>query len=161
MVKDSNFLRIRNAIGNLLRAHNVRVLLPAACCCCRCTHKKSPPRPPSTVPNHFFLIFYFYFSSLEQQNQQFRRPTVPVCTVSSLMKINAMSSGIAGTAKPADTNAHRDWHTIVKHVSACGPIKYQNAETKASFDIATIVATITAINFPNFPLSQRCLLVAV
>lgn len=56
------------------------------------------------------------------------------------MKINATSSGTAGTAKPADTNAHRDWHTIVKHASACGPIKYQSAEMKASFNRATKIA---------------------
>lgn len=76
-----------------------------------------------------------------QQNHQLRRHTVPVCTVSSPMKINAMYSGIAGTAKPAVINAHRDWHTIVKHVSACGPIKYQNAEMKASFNRATNIRT--------------------
>jgi hypothetical protein len=45
-----------------------------------------------------------------------------------------MFSGIAGTAKPPDINAHRDWLMIVKLVSVCGLIKFQNAKTKVKFE---------------------------
>lgn len=99
-----------------------------------------------------FSLTFPFANAHPQQNQQYQRHTVLACTVSSPMKINAMSSGIAGTAKPAATNAHRDWHTIVKHVSACGPIKYQNAEMKASFIRVTSHMLWISENSPNIHL---------
>lgn len=48
------------------------------------------------------------------------------------MKTNAMYSGTVGTVRHPDTNVRPVWPTIVKLVFACGPIKYRNAETKAS-----------------------------
>lgn len=50
--------------------------------------------------------------------------------VSSPMRTNAMSSGTVGTVNPLDINVLPVWLTIVMLVSVCGPIKYQNAETK-------------------------------
>lgn len=65
-----------------------------------------------------------------QQSQLFQQHIVPACTVSLPMKQNAIPSGTAGMVKLAVTNARQVWHTIVKHVSACGPIKFQNVKMK-------------------------------
>lgn len=49
---------------------------------------------------------------------------------SSLTKANVTSSGTAGAEKPQDINVHPVWLTIVKLVSVCGLIKFQNVKTK-------------------------------
>lgn len=84
--------------------HGLKIDFNCCCCCC--------------------------FFSAYKQNQLFRPHTAAACMVSSPMKINVMFSGIVGMVKLAAINAHRVWHTIVKHVFACGLIKFQNVEMK-------------------------------
>lgn len=79
------------------------------------------------------ILIYIDFYCL--QNNLSLLLTAPVCTASSLMKTNVMSSGTVGTVKHLDINAHLVWLTIVKLVCACGQIKFQNAETKVKFTV--------------------------
>jgi hypothetical protein len=88
---------------------------------------------------HFQSIIFFSHKTFPLQNQQFQQITALACTVSSLMKPNATSSGTAGTEKPQDTNAHLDLPTIVKLVSVCGLIKFQNAKTKVCLTIKKLL----------------------
>jgi hypothetical protein len=77
------------------------------------------------------LIKYGYLCIL--QNHQFQQPIVHDFTAFSPMKLSAMFSGTAGTVKLQDTSAHLDSLMTARHVSACGPIKFQNAKMKVRY----------------------------
>lgn len=70
----------------------------------------------------YFLLFF--------QNHQSLLLIALVCTVSSLMRLNAMSSGTVGMVKLLVTNVLPVLHTTEKPVYVCGLIKFQNVNTK-------------------------------
>lgn len=95
-----------------------------------------------------------------KQNQQFRPHTVAVCMVSLPMKTNVTFFGTVGMVKLAVINAHRAWHTIVRRVFACGPIKFQNVEMKVRpifkrfYLLKTIFQLISEIRFILFIIEE-------
>lgn len=70
---------------------------------------------------------YLFFCPQSLRSQP---PTARGCTVSSPTLVNAMSSGIAGTARLPATSAAPDLHTTGNPVCACGPTRSPNAGTR-------------------------------